>query len=176
MGARGRPPSPNHKGWRIPHAITPCRLLCAPRSAGTHHPAAACVSSAAQGEVCLRVSTGNGGRPATRAPQARRPPPPHHPGARRGRGRGAPRFRAVPAFWDRQREPARPTLDPGCLSLELCVGAGALRRSRAGIQGGWKARPRGDSGKPLPSGDIEAARPPGPLPRLGERGGRRSQM
>lgn len=93
MGARGRPPPPNHEGWRIPRAIPPCSLLRAPRSAGTHRPAAACVLSAAQGEVCVRVSTGNGGRPATREPQARRPP-----GAPRGRGRGAPRFRGSAQF------------------------------------------------------------------------------
>lgn len=168
MGARGCPPSPSHEGWRIPRAIPPCRLLCAPRSAATHRPTAACVRSAAQGKVCVCVSTGNGGRPATRAPQARRPP-----GAQRGRGRGAPRFLAVPLFKDPQREPTRPTPDPGCLSLELRVGAGALGRPRAGIQGGWKARPRRGSGKPLPSGDIEAAL--WPSPEAG-RGGLRSQV
>ena len=121
MGARGCPPSPNHEGWRIPRAIPPCSLLCAPRSAATHRPAAACVRSAAQGEVCVCVSTGNGGRPATRAPQARRPP-----GARRGRGRGAPRFRAVPPFKDPQRNPHGQLQTPAASRWSCAWGLGHL--------------------------------------------------
>ena len=170
LGNGGRPPPPNHEDWRIPRAIPPCSLLRVLRSAGTHRPAAACVLSAAQGEVCVRVSTGNGGRPATREPQARRPR-----GARRGRGRGAPRFRG-----------SAQSLPPGIRSVNPLGQLGTrppLAGAARGAWGTWTApcwhpgrlenqTSRG-SGKPLPSGDIQAAKPPGPLPRLDEEGERR---
>lgn len=131
---------------------SPRRLLCAPRSAATHRPTAACVRSAAQGKVC--VSTWQ-----RRSPGNPRPSP-LPPGSPEGEGEGRLAVPRSPSFKNLQREPTRPTPDPGCLSLELSrVGAGALGRPVPASRG-WKARPsqalgspslRRYRGSPLPS-------------------------
>lgn len=78
-----RPPlSPESRRLEEPPRIS----RCAPRSAGTHRPAASCFPSAVVGEVCVRVSTGNGVVARQPVPQAR-----CAPGSPEGDWEGAPR-------------------------------------------------------------------------------------
>ena len=172
-GARGRPPAPNREGWRSPRAVPPRIFRCAPRSAGTHRPAASCFPSAAVGEVCVRVSTGNGAV----ARQPARPRPAAPPVARRETGRGRRAAPRSPSLLGVQTAAGTlaPAPDPGGLSLDLRTGSGAPGRPRAGIQGGRKPRPRGDPGKPLPSGGYRGSKASWPSLEAG-RGARVPQL
>lgn len=151
-GGQRPPPSPEPRRLEEPPRIS----RCAPRSAGTHRPAASCFPSAAVGEMCVRVSTGNGAV----ARQPARPRPAAPPVARRETGRGR---RAAPSspslLWVQTAAGTlAPAPDPGGLPLDLRTGSGAPGRPRAGIQGDRKPRSRGDPGKPLPSGGYRGSK------------------